>query len=765
LKLSLYAHITILLAIILGASILATAYYYYVIPPPSQLRVLYTHSSEMVEEIVNGFKTWYQQKYGRSIQVTITKTSFQTASEKAKAYAMDPGADIWWGGPLPFFQNAAAGLLPYNSTYKNEINATCRFSPEMDSSSTPYWYAASQYGLGVMYNEHVLGTLNLSKPKTWADLLDQNYVENVTMTEPTNSEFMSLFIMLILQSKMQTTNEAQDWTAGWEYLIKLAASIKEYDNSEGDTALKVSSGYLPLAIVPDFFAYDKMAIPVPDINFTYLDATLLQPDPIAIFNKGKYLKEAKAFIDFILTQQAQSIIGKYLLPIRSDATAVPPRINPFDSNFPFIASYNKTFEEKMRQIVEDYYSTWITQKHSQVRALWREITEVGEIRGDNPLANHYYELSESNFTYLGRYLNRTYTDAIYSLTGNWTDSVRKQEYMTQWSASSENAYAYASVNIQFSKGAIGYPTPFVGLYPYSLNMSPLNYTRFLEDLDSTVELGFRGVKLWNVECFYDEGLLEQVMDDLAARNLSVIIPFRFFDRTYKFNASQIPAMPSQAYDISGFPDNTTQREAFINFVNNVTKIVKSKQNLLFYSIYYPFDATNEAIKLQWIQKIQNWTYSQALQYIIDAINDTAHPISLVAENWDENPFLIYDKLPYNLTGFSTFGIQPYSITLDNINGSKIIQFYNYFMAKGKTVYIDEWGFHTNAALSYGLASNEANKSRLIKEFVDFTRNWKIVWCYFGLHDDVPSGIDFGLVDADYQLKESGEAMKEALQQC
>jgi peptidylprolyl isomerase len=321
----------------------------------------------------------------------------------------------------------------------------------MDSGSTPYWYAACQSGLGVMYDKRAI---NLTELQTWDNLLNERYLENITMTEPTSSELTSLFIMQILQDKMQTTNDAQNWTAGWEYLIKLAASIKEYGNDEDDTASRVSSGYLPLAIVPDFYAYDKMAMLIPDINFTYLDVTLLQPDPIAIFKNGRFLNEAEVFIDFILTQQAQNIIGKYLLPIRSDATVLSPRINPFNSNFPFVASYNKTFEEKMRQIVEDYYSVWITQKHSQVRELWKGITELNKTKGDNSTANYYYNLAYSNFTYSGRYLNRTYIDTIHNVTGNWTNTV-KQSYITQWNIICTTTYAYVAENIQIALGRNG----------------------------------------------------------------------------------------------------------------------------------------------------------------------------------------------------------------------------------------------------------------------------------------------------------------------
>lgn len=454
-KLSRYVRITILLVVIFGASILVAAYSYYFVPQTSQLRILYTHSPKMVEEVVVSFKAWFQEKYGQQIEITTTKTSSQEAYAKAEAWTMDPGADIWWGGPVSFFNTTIADLLQYNSNYKDQINATCRgYSPQMDNRNPPYWYATSHYGLGIMYNQHALDVLNLNLPSSWNDLLEQKYMEKIAMTAPTNSEFTFQLITLILQSKMQTINGTQNWADGWEYLIKLAGSITEYDSNEDDTAFKVSSGYLPLAIVPDFYAFDKMAIPVPDINFKYLDATPLQPDPIAIFKKGKYLNEAKAFVDFVLTQQAQNLIGKHLLPIRSDASTTPPRINPFSLSFPLLTGYNKTFEANMSGIIRDYYSTWITGKQSQVKTMWKGLVEVNERKGNNTQANLYYNLAYGNFTYLERYLNRTYLDKIYNLTNRWTNDVKRQQYITQWTGNCTTRYAYVTQNILLAKDVL-----------------------------------------------------------------------------------------------------------------------------------------------------------------------------------------------------------------------------------------------------------------------------------------------------------------------
>jgi len=417
---------TIILAIF-AVSIAAAGYYYYIIPHPPHLRILYTHPDSMVTEVVNDFKEWY----GRQIEITLTPTDPQSAYETVTNPYRKPEAEIWWGGPLSLFEKASNSLLPYNSTQKSEINTTVHSCPLMDlNQSTPRWYAASLHALGVIYNE-----LEISKPQNWADLLG----ENVAMVDPTKSEFTQPFIMLVIQN--------QNWTKGWEYLVNMSAFVRDYDTNETNSTLKVASGYLPIAIVPDFYAYDRMTIGIPNMNFTYLDATVLQPDPIAIIKRGDYLNEAKAFIDYILTSRAQNVIGQYRLPIRSDAAVTSPRINPFDSEFPSILNYNKTFEEIGEDIVKAYYQAWITERHEQepsIKTAWKEIEEANT-------SSPYYDLAWGNFTKAGYYLNRSYVDTIYNLTNRWTNTTLIGSYLNQWSNASRNAYNNAIENARKSK--------------------------------------------------------------------------------------------------------------------------------------------------------------------------------------------------------------------------------------------------------------------------------------------------------------------------
>jgi len=419
LKLSIYAWVLIFVILLFGVSISTAGYYYYVVPHSTYLRILYTHSSQMINEIAANFTMWYGEKYASPIEVTTTLVNPQAAYQKATTpYKGDPEADIWWGGPLSLFESAYGGLLSYNSTYKNEINETCHFTHLMDlKHNTPSWYAASLYGLGLMYNERSSSLLSFSIPQNWTTLLDEGNEGKITMIAPSNSELTAPFISLTLQTRMFTTNGFQNWTLGWEYLVRLAALVEKYDNSEMESALKVASGYKPLAILPDFYAYDRMT-EYPNVNFTYLDATLLQPDPIAILKKGTYLNEAKSFIDYILTQRAQSIIGEYLLPIRQDASASPPRINPFSQSFPFIENYNRTFFDVGRNILKDYHHVWITESHSRLRDVWAEIVE----------ANKPYLWK--NFTYAGRYMNRSQVDIIYNQTNSWTENA--DSHVAEW---------------------------------------------------------------------------------------------------------------------------------------------------------------------------------------------------------------------------------------------------------------------------------------------------------------------------------------------
>jgi len=281
-----------------------------------------------------------------------------------------------------------------------------------------------------------------------------------------------------------------------------------------------------------------------------------------------------------------------------------------------------------------------------------------------------------------------------------------------------------------------------------------NYDQFLRDLDLIVNTGFKGVKLWNIEGYYDSNLLDDFTKDLKKRNLVFTLPFQVWRRgEFPYNKTVLDGL--YEYD-----EKTWDRVGFIDFVGKVASKLRTKDNLLWYAVHYPFDWSNWE---EYKKRFDDPEYKLELQRIIDAItqNDGTHPIYLVLEfPPDFNP-------PYDLNGIEGFGVQPYSRVKDDIDIKRIYQELNFFQEIGKKAYIDEWGVQTTGGwgeyagtVHHGWASDEDSKAKMIEDFVDYISKRDVVWCYFGLHDHRQS--DWGIVNLDNSLKKSGEALKAAL---
>ena len=302
--------------------------------------------------------------------------------------------------------------------------------------------------------------------------------------------------------------------------------------------------------------------------------------------------------------------------------------------------------------------------------------------------------------------------------------------------------------------------PFICLYPYSYNrMTPLNQTHFVQDINIMSNLGFKGVRLTNFECLYDEGLLEWAVDVIESYDLKLMLAFQFFDRSQSF------PFPHETWSREGFPNNSTQMNLYCDYVANVTKMVRDRENLLWYTIRYPFDSSTEESKQSWIGKVQTIEYCNGVQRIIDSIriHDTSHDVYLAVDLWSADSFPIYDELPYNFSGVSGYGFHYYTKrgTYNYVNYTLLDRLYDYFKDKGK-VYVDEWGIQTNQTDLHGRATSEEDKAKMIEGFIHHFYNKDIVWCYFGLHDFPPEKADFGLIDENHNPRLGGLIMYELL---
>jgi len=310
-------------------------------------------------------------------------------------------------------------------------------------------------------------------------------------------------------------------------------------------------------------------------------------------------------------------------------------------------------------------------------------------------------------------------------------------------------------------------TPYIVTYDYSWNnMTPLNKTRFMQNIQQAKDLGFKGIKLCNIECYYAEGYLLEAVRNISKLGLKVIIPFKWFDATYNF------PYPAVAYqNIEDFPDNQTQFEAFLEYVYNVTQLLRDEGNVVWFDIHYPFnwEYTRKAF---WAKKIMTLGYKVALQEIINKIHEGAYWATKVFLSSELIETYTNYTMPTDFDGIAGFAFQPYSLTKGSAGTSQLKKQYDFWTTKAKeegtrlgrtlSVYIGEWGFRTTGYGDHGYATSEDNKCQIIRQMVDYLYDWDIIWTYFGLLDFPPEAADWGIICNDGTLKPSGVAMKDAL---
>lgn len=317
------------------------------------------------------------------------------------------------------------------------------------------------------------------------------------------------------------------------------------------------------------------------------------------------------------------------------------------------------------------------------------------------------------------------------------------------------------LNLYQNYEALSNPAKFdvyCAVYPYSYNgMSPLNTSDFEIQLDKVKEIGFKGVLLWNVECFYDENKLVWVMTKTKEKGLDVIVPFNYFNRTYNF------PFTSEAWKQKGF-FNDAELNLYCEYVANVCKIVRSYINFKGYIVYFPYESDTSENYWYWYDKIDDVDYYWRFMHVLDAIHQNdGRPIYAGVMLWSAYPLDIYRKLPKDLLYVQGFAFQPYNTIVDDIQKDRIKEFYDYFKNCGNPQ-IGEFGYCISGIYEHGKASSENRKAEMIKEFLDYLKILRHngFVCYFGLTDFPPENADFGLVNIDYSLKSSGNAIKEWL---
>lgn len=255
---------------------------------------------KLAEKIQKGFEAKTGVKV-EMFQGTTGKILSRMEAEKA-----NPVVDVVVLASLP----AAQGLKNSGQTleYKTAKNADKLISDWSDKDGNFFAYSAS--ALGIVYNTKLV----TKPPKDWSDLTNPEWQGKVTIPDPAQSGSALDFITGYLSNKGES---------GWQLFEQFKQNDVTLAGANQEALDPVITGAKSVVVAGvDYMTYQAKAKGEP-IDMLYPSSgTVISPRPAAIMKTSKNVDNAKAFIDYLLSDEVQKMVADtYLLPGRNDIKA------------------------------------------------------------------------------------------------------------------------------------------------------------------------------------------------------------------------------------------------------------------------------------------------------------------------------------------------------------------------------------------------------------------------------------------------------------
>ena len=271
---------------------------------PGSKLVIYTSMKEsLIGGIVEGFKAKYPDIDVDWQSAGAGKIMAKLEAERQSGHLM---ADIIWTSEVPdFYQMKNEGLLEqYKPIVFDEL-----LNPFDDYDGS---FTAARLGtLGIVINTNKVTT----EPTSWETIAtDPTYKDSFGIADPalSGTAFMSIALL-----------EKQ---FGWDYIVRLHDNGATKSKGSGRVVDDTADGVLNACLGVDYITAGKIDKGAP-LKMVYPHELLMVPSPVAIFKDAEHKDNAKKFVDYLLTQEAQQKVAEAgTVPVRRDVT-MPERYN------------------------------------------------------------------------------------------------------------------------------------------------------------------------------------------------------------------------------------------------------------------------------------------------------------------------------------------------------------------------------------------------------------------------------------------------------
>jgi iron(III) transport system substrate-binding protein len=237
----------------------------------------------------------------------------QDVYDRVRSEAVNPQADVWYGGPQTIFARGAhEGLLaPYRPQWADAVPPESR-NPE------DLYFGSYRTAPVLVYNAAAVKPEQA--PHDWNDLLDPKWTGKILIRDPLASGTMrTVFGMILARSVAETGNADR----GFAWLRRLDGQTKEYLQQPALMIEKLNrqEGLVTIWELTDLLWQRERGSP---LAFQFpTSGTPVIDDSIGLIKNAPHAEDAKKFIEFVGSPEGQELAARkaFRLPARTDIPA------------------------------------------------------------------------------------------------------------------------------------------------------------------------------------------------------------------------------------------------------------------------------------------------------------------------------------------------------------------------------------------------------------------------------------------------------------
>jgi iron(III) transport system substrate-binding protein len=254
------------------------------------------------------------------INIKLTRDSTGIVTAKLLAEKDNIVADVVWGtASTSLLVCDDLGMIKgYNPKGVEKVRKGMK-----DGVNDPVrWVGIKAYVTGVVGNTIEMKSKGLVMPKSYADLLKPMYRGYLVMPNPASSGTGFLTVSAILQVMGEEK--------GWDYMDQLHRNIAMYTHSGSKPAKMTGNGEFPIGISYAYRGFKQRSKGEPVVVAFPAEGSGYEVQANALMKKPRIKKEAKVFLDWVISDEAMAMYAKGYPIVATDIAVEVPDGWPSD---------------------------------------------------------------------------------------------------------------------------------------------------------------------------------------------------------------------------------------------------------------------------------------------------------------------------------------------------------------------------------------------------------------------------------------------------